>query len=272
MAYRSQVHNELDRTVESIRACIVDHSPFSHFLLEEAFSDAFCQLILENLPDDDEFNFNIFSGPNESQRGVINLNMRRHTKRMSREKRIFWLEIARYLSSSKFITSVTRKFSRGIRDRFANAQHSIGSFYCEAKLLRDKSGYGLLPHTDSPNRVATLMFYLPRDEGMARYGTTIYAPKREGFTCIGKNRHPYDLFDEIKTVPFLPRTGLGFMKSNKSFHGVKVVSEPAAGRDILTFSIRYFDDPPSRLSEITDRLRGNTSNLRIGSHLVFPSA
>lgn len=104
----------------------------------------------------------------------------------------------------------------------------------ECLLIRDVAGYKIGPHTDSPRKVITVLFYLPPDESMIHAGTSIYEPLEPGFRCPGLNHYEFDKFKKIKTMPFKPNSAFAFLKTDNSFHGV----EPCDGvRDVLLYDI-----------------------------------
>lgn len=105
-----------------------------------------------------------------------------------------------------------------------------GDFTDETLLVRDMPGYKIGPHTDSPKKVITALFYLRGQEG-----TSIYTPKEKGFTCKGGPHYEFEQFDKVATMPFKPNSMFAFLKSDKSFHGVETTQHQ---RDVLLFDIR----------------------------------
>lgn len=105
----------------------------------------------------------------------------------------------------------------------------------ECLLIRDLPGYAIGPHTDSPKKVITALFYLPKDNSASHAGTSIYKPKEEGFTCKGGPHYGFDKFTKVGTMPFIPNSAFFFRKTDTSFHGV----EPCdVVRDVLLYDIR----------------------------------
>ena len=100
-------------------------------------------------------------------------------------------------------------------------------------LVRQKAGYSLGPHTDSPNKVLTVLFYLPQEDCLEA-GTVIYRPKARGFKCEGNRHHAFRDFETVKVVPFKPDSVFAFVKSDISFHGVEPVKTT---RDVLQYNI-----------------------------------
>lgn len=106
----------------------------------------------------------------------------------------------------------------------------------ETLLIRDTPGYSIGPHTDSPAKVITALFYLPYDESAVGAGTSIYEPKDSAFRCPGGPHHAAEGFNLLRTMPFKPNSVFIFRKTDNSFHGV----EPCTvQRDVLLYDIRH---------------------------------
>ena len=97
--------------------------------------------------------------------------------------------------------------------------------------------YSIAPHTDKPDKVVSLLFYLPADESLRELGTSLYVPKDPAFRCDGSIRHPFELFRKVTTAPFLPNSLFGFLKTDQAFHGVEVIDRPAVERNLLLYNI-----------------------------------
>ena len=126
--------------------------------------------------------------------------------------------------------------------------------------MHDRTRYSLGPHTDSPTKVVSLLFYLPADERLAQHGTSIYVPKDPAFTCPGGPHHPFGGFDRIATMPFLPNSLFGFVKTDNSFHGVEPFLEPGAGRWLLLYDLRLrriatADPAPAAAAAVAPRVQ-----------------
>lgn len=106
-------------------------------------------------------------------------------------------------------------------------------FTDEALLIRDKPGYAIGPHTDSPLKVISALFYLPIMESDA--GTSLYVPKDPDFRCAGGPHYPVKQFNLVKTLPFKPNSLFAFLKSDISFHGVE---KTTVTRDILLYDVQ----------------------------------
>jgi len=127
------------------------------------------------------------------------------------------------------------KFRTFIDARFKGEQPAFGD---EALLVNDHTDYSLGPHTDTPSKVVSVLFYLPSDDRLERHGTSLYVPRKPGFTCEGGPHYLFDGFERVATMPFLPNTMFAFVKTDHSFHGVEPIADAAVSRYLLLYDLR----------------------------------
>jgi len=109
-----------------------------------------------------------------------------------------------------------------------------GDYKEDILLVRDMPGYAIPPHTDSLNKVITVLIYLPENNDHEEEGTTIYTPKEKGFTCNKGRHYSFEQFDVYKTMPFRANSMFAFARTDNSFHGVA----PCAHiRNVLLYNI-----------------------------------
>jgi len=172
-----------------------------------------------------------------------------NTQAMSEPFRTFWLKLAEWMLVG-FGAAMLSKFKPFLEQRFGNGTSQ--EFYNEALLIQDWTAYSLGPHTDTPRKVLSFLFYLPADDSLARLGTSIYVPKQPDFRCPGGPHHPFEKFDRMMTMPYLPNTLFAFIKTNNSFHGVEPITEGSVRRDLLLYDI-YVRNPPEAAREKKDQ-------------------
>jgi len=160
----------------------------------------------------------------------------------------FWQEFSTWLLASPMAVALFRKFGRHIHERFGDPQPG---FYNEAYLVDDRMRYALGPHTDSPSKVITLVFYLPAGDAHPHLGTSIYAPRDPSFRCRGGPHHPFDLFNRVMTLPYVPNTLFAFFKTDNSFHGVEPVRDPDYRRHLLLYDIKCNLETAARPEDAT---------------------
>ena len=113
-------------------------------------------------------------------------------------------------------------------------------FYPNLLLMHDKANYSLWPHTDISKKVVVILMYLSSDNeknSEDSYGTSVYIPKKTGFTCEGNRHHNHEDFYKIYTSSFKKNNSLSFFKTNNSFHGVETVPDKPIERKLIQYSI-----------------------------------
>lgn len=156
------------------------------------------------------------SGSVIAQQTRLHLNLASgQLDRVPDHQRPIWESVSQAVCSFPFVDQIFRKFAPGLSQRY-NEPLDVR---VRVELLRDSKGYEVLPHTDAPHKIFTLIFYLPPDEAQQQLGTAVYSPKDPGLTDEPGRKFPSEIFDEVSRVPFLPNTLFAFMKSDLSFHG-----------------------------------------------------
>jgi len=210
--------------------------PFPHFYLQEAFPPDFYQKIQKNLPNTSDL------CPIAEKRPVNGYKERfvccfddESMSSLTPEKSIFWRGFRDSYLRGAFGSLLMNKFSGFINARFEGSADL--EFYDELLLVHDVKDYQLGPHTDSPKKLITVLFYLPDDKEHEFMGTSIYLPKDPSFQCPGGPHHNHGDFVKVKTMPYLPNSAFCFLKTNDSFHGVEKLIEEGYGRWLLLYDI-----------------------------------
>ena len=103
------------------------------------------------------------------------------------------------------------------------------------------SGY-IMPHTDTPSKLVSLLLYFPDQSWQNSYGgsTEFYRPKRRSHENNWANRsQPFSEMLLLERFNFVPNRLVGFVKSRNSYHGVSPISCPEGmTRDSLNINIR----------------------------------
>jgi len=209
---------------------------FPHLYVRNIFPDEIYEQLLKNkpkhsvLPTIQQLGFTSYYQPRKAfvltHNGISKLNEEQHT---------FWSNFIEWMCGDEFKSIVISKFGQLITQRFADKNVN---FYCNAKYLHDTKGYKLNPHTDSPEKVITLLFYLPDDDSLQQLGTSIYKPKNSNFVCEGGPHYNADKFNLYKTSKFLGYSMFCFFKTNNSFHGVEPVTIDV-DRQLIAYSISH---------------------------------
>lgn len=215
--------------------------PFPHFFIESAFPDDFYQELISSFPDTSHYQ-------NLSQSGKVGRGTydKRYILSMKEEELsklplsyfFFWQKVNLELNEKGLVSLLMEKFSSSIKQRFGDLMNSL-NFWPEAELIRDYQHYSIGPHTDHPVRTITLLFYFPKDDSKSHLGTSLYRPMNPKFTCEGLVHHPFEGFVKVQTMPYLPNSILGFVKTETSFHGVEPIQEGDFERNLMNYYIRW---------------------------------
>lgn len=217
--------------------------PFPHIYVRDVFPQDFYTLLREHLPpagvykDLKELN-RVDAGYPDTR--LVMLVSPENIQALAEPLRSFWDGLARWLLGG-FGTTALAKFRQFLDRRFGDSRTM--QYYDEALIVQDYTMYSLGPHTDSPSKVLSFLFYLPPDDSLAHLGTSIYVPKDPNFTCHGGPRYPFERFERMATMPYLPNSLFAFVKTHNSFHGVEPIKETGIRRDLLLYDIKV-DNPP----------------------------
>ena len=214
--------------------------PFPHICVRDVFPADFYAELLRRLPPREAFAPLSKARPMNSDvydktRSVLVLDPG-SVGRLAEPYRDFWERMARMLLGGALGNLVFQKFGQFIQARFQNQPNP--DFFDEALLVRDSENYALGPHTDSPAKVISFLFYLPADDSRSHLGTSIYVPKDRQFACPGGPHYPFDRFDRMLTMPYVPNGLFAFLKTPNSFHGVEPVRDAGVQRDLLLYDVR----------------------------------
>jgi len=216
--------------------------PFPHFYVPDIFPADYYAKLQAMLPEPDAMKAlpDVRPVPKDSyrERFVIVLSPEA-LQVLPEEQRAFWSDMRNTLMGGAFARTMLEKFNAPISQRFAGQRIR---FYDEALLVKDTTHYALGPHSDSPRKVITMLFYLPRDDSQRHLGTSIYLPRDRNFRCPGGPHYPREGFERLATMPFMPNSLFVFLKTNNSFHGVEPVTDPDTRRWLLLYDIHHTVD------------------------------
>jgi hypothetical protein len=233
----------LEHLCAAIQHAEICPTPYAHFYLEQAFSDAVYRDILRLLPDasvytpdnprihtraDGLVTRNILS---LSPHGILCLN---------EPYRSFWTQVADALTSRRLRDVVFAKLSNDLSKRFgvrADQLHSIAA-YPKPALVKDLGGYEIAPHRDTRSKIVTMQFYLPEDMSKIDLGTTVY---RQRLFRIKNLVSPKSRFEVVKQFAFAPNTGYAFAVGPRSWHGREKM--PIASGERNSLMLIYYARP-----------------------------
>ena len=150
----------------------------------------------------------------------------------------FWLTFRNQMLGGGLKNFLISRFADILKNIHPNLQNY--NTRSEILIVKDNENYALGPHTDSPKKLITILFYFPVDNSEENIGTSIYMPKDFKFNCPGGPHYKKEEFNLIYTAPFKSNSAFGFVKTNNSFHGVEKVNTTSY-RWLLLYDI-YFEE------------------------------
>ncbi len=122
----------------------------------------------------------------------------------------FWLDFFAAYNEREFLQCWIARFRDELKaraksdpERFAQTGGKA-EVTSEMFLMREKQSYALNPHTDSPSKAISALFYMPADESGIVMGTSLYAPKLRDLSVAGGGHMDRENFDLIGTILFKP--------------------------------------------------------------------
>lgn len=224
--------------------------PYPHLYIEDVFPKDFYDRLQASIPDPSVMIPIAEARPVKGyeERFVLEIADEKRQATLPPDKREFWREFATWLCSGRFASMALQKFQPFVQQRFKRGP--APDFYNEALLVEDITKYALGPHTDSPRKVITMLFYLPKDLSQSHIGTSIYLPKDPAFRCPGGPHYQFDNFMRLHTMPFVPNSLFVFVKTDNSFHGVEPVTDPDTRRWLLLFDVYAKIAPPDQAATL----------------------
>lgn len=236
----------MNHAIEKIINTPIITDPFPYLVVDNIFPADYYQQILAHFPHLDATRPLSESG--RVQKGLYEERLAvlfnsSDFSRMTSEQVDFWSEFSSWLYSHEFLSAIIFKFREALEQRISKIIAAEGEIKVrgDALLVNDQTNYAIGPHTDAPHRLVTFLFYLPQNDQDRDLGTSIYTPKKDGFTCWGGPHYPHDQFNLIDTVEFLPNRLMIFPKTEKTFHGVEPVLRKGVSRKLLINNIRLLN-------------------------------
>jgi hypothetical protein len=218
-------------------------APFPCFSVERLFSWDLYRKILSDLPNNEEY-FKSRPGrtPNPyayENRAKISLSDEQQISSIPLDKVSVWKELNEFFTSQDFMSAMFVKYYPFLKSRFGNNLNFNAQTRLE--LIRDKTGYRIPPHTDHSGKIFTSLIYLPTDLANTDLGTSIYAPKDEGFRCEKGTQYPNENgeFNELYRAPYQAGRMFSFMKTDNSFHGREPIKRKGIERNLMICTIQH---------------------------------
>jgi len=219
--------------------------PFFHVQPRQVFSGEVFERIIRYWPSREIFSdiqsLRRVTPGSYAERRVMNADDFSKSDKFAADQRSFWAELLSWLGGDELLADMVGWLAPEIRR--TRAVPESARLRSEILLVEDEDGYEIGPHTDAASRLFTLLIYLPSSTDMAVAGTSIYVPLDRGFSPgVTATHYARERFAMCHTVPFLPNSGLGFVVSGQSFHGVERVRLEGRFRRSLMYFVKIDKD------------------------------
>lgn len=242
--YKSCIDHSIEHIIYKIENATLRIYPTPHIYINNIFPDKIYNRMQSIFPDE-----RALKKMQYSSHGNHEIDPRRHylSYRDGDFDRLaavqgddFWKILFHSLITFDFSKAMNKKFFKYLDwPRIAAlGQHG------EALLMNDLSGYQIGPHTDTPQKIWSSLFYLPADDSHRTLGTSLFSkknhPKRfykftdSWFRFGGDPILNFSDFEKIWTAPYVPNSMFAFVRTRNSYHGVEP-SDPGISRKIMIF-------------------------------------
>lgn len=246
--------NNLDvikHIVNAINSTEIHKEPFEHVYIQNIFPPEYYEQIFRNLLKSDAYyKPQVHTGHPSRFHGHYPSRTQLYVPEelQGAPTLDFFTNLKDILSSEEIFVALKEKFKEGFDKRF-NRGESIEELRNMIKpvLLLAKHGkpHFLSQHTDIKTKVFTLIFNFPETDDKEYLGTKLYYHKDKDFECDGMTHHKPDNFILSHNVPFRKNSLLIFLRTNKSFHAVDLISDTETSERMniqLNFSLPWGSD------------------------------
>lgn len=227
---------------ERLRNARVEADPFPHYYIENVLPEHYYNELRSQLPASDLYE-NLYEVTD------LKLDHFRHryqrdlnegwTSALPPQLQSFWKSFNDWFLSPELAQAFLESFSEPLRPRIGE-RGEWPEVSVEAQFIRHRAGYFLGPHSDLYTKLVVVLLYLAPDARAERLGTSLYRPKREGFSCPDSKHYAFEDFIRVKTAPYRPNSLLAFVRSDISFHGLEPLTETDVGfegRDVIQYVV-----------------------------------
>ena len=144
-------------SVASSWGASVEHSPFPHAFVSNAFPDPYYSDMLRHFPAADALVSNGEAGRgNQLQARFVFEIKEKYLNSLPEPQREFWSDFRAWILGEKLRASILNRFSEQIEKRFPQSRST--DFYGDAVLVEDHTTHSMGPHTDHPRKAVTCCF------------------------------------------------------------------------------------------------------------------
>jgi hypothetical protein len=214
------------RIAQVIAAAPLETRPCENFYLEQVFPDDLYAEMLARLPADETLDFiehpEAVAPDGRKTRKLLDFT-EASLNRLDAKDREFWRGMTAVFTSPILQDALAVKFRASLEAQFGVDRPAMVT---TPLLYRDYPGYRIGIHPDAAIKIATLQFYLPADDRQVHLGTSFHERTAAGFV-------------ELRTNPFRPNSGYGFVRTDESWHSVKELGPHEAIRNSIALTVYH---------------------------------
>jgi len=218
------MQSTLERLIDKLHCALIDPFPSDNIFMEDVFDPTLYEEILAALPADEDYDFiehpDAILPSGIKTRKLLDLTDATISC-LEPEVRDFWRKLKDICVSDALQKAIVQKFQAKLKGRFGEKHPEMVTVPI---LYRDFAGYRIGMHTDAPYKIATLQFYLPKDDSQIHLGTSFH--QKEG-----------DSFRLAKINQFYPNSAYAFARTETSWHSVEQMSPHEQTRNTLALTI-----------------------------------
>ena len=180
-----------DSLIARIGAAPLDRTPCDHVRLEQIFEPELNRQLLDNLPDQAQYDEQIHKDALLPDGRYARLRFElteENLARLAEPKRSFWQGVLNEVRSPEIERAYKEKFRAALTKRFGRDPMLVETVQ-RPVLFRDIAGYKISVHADNLDKVITSQIYLPRDDSQAHLGTSFHRRKADRS------------FEKVKSLP-----------------------------------------------------------------------
>lgn len=235
--------NAMRHVLRRINDTPISTDPFPYAVVDNVFPEAYYRDIQENFPSKDAMIPLDETGRVDKGRYHERLCVLFESgafARLPESQRRFWTALVQLLYRPDFINGVAAKFRTHIEHRLIMLRDRENTVRVrgDGLIVSDRTNYSIGPHTDGISRMLTFLFYIPQDDSLGAYGTSVYRPIDPSFVSAGGQHYPFEKFTRVSTIKFLPNRLFVFAKNERSFHGVEPIHQADLDRRLLIYNVR----------------------------------
>ncbi|KAK3275406.1 hypothetical protein CYMTET_16465 [Cymbomonas tetramitiformis] len=229
---------DIQYTVNKLVNTPVVKHPYPYLFIQNIFSPRLYGCMLSKLPKNNKKYQSLQQGV---KRFVITLANR--LKKASGNLDQFWNEWLQAFGGEELKEAYLDKFQdtmslRNIPKAYSGVKDYYRRTYWKTKLSRDMEGYEIGPHTDSNDKWVTVLYYLPKDDTLAKTGGTCVVRSKSGKVQLENsdwmNWSDTD-FEVVFQAPFSPNSVFAFSPCYGSWHAVRKVNVSVQRDSIQSF-------------------------------------